>query len=84
MIYMYKLFILIHTCNTCIQIYITPLFVCEGSVIICSEIDVITDGEGEKENEEIDLVSYAKASLKEVVQCAGLTHIDCVLKPILT
>ena len=43
-------------------------------------------GEGESERqsgEEEDLASYAGGSLKEVIQCAGLTHIDCVLRPIL-
>ena len=53
-------------------------------ILVCSEIEVVTDGEGERHSEEIDLVSYARESLKKVVQRAGLTHIDCVLKPILT
>lgn len=43
--------------------------------------------EGDKERrgeEEEDLASYAEGGLKQVIQCAGLTHIDCVLRPILT
>ena len=48
------------------------------------EIEVVGEGESERPTgKEEDLASYAEGSLKEVIQCAGLTHIDCVLRPIL-
>lgn len=56
----------------------------EGNPLPFREIEVISDGEREGHGEEDNLANYSEASLKEVVQCAGLTHIDHVLRPILT
>ena len=65
--------------------YLTISLLCHIEIkYYLREIEVISDGEREGHGEEDNLASYAAASLKEVVRCAGLTHIDNVLRPILT